>query len=69
MTTSVHEQLARLAKARRIVATLSRAGLDDPALLSNEVWNLALEAAQIRSASEATRALVVELLRERSAAA
>jgi hypothetical protein len=68
MSATVHETLARLAKARRIVAILSRAGLDDPEALTDEVWNLALEAAQIRSASEATRALVLELLRERSAA-
>jgi Ethanolamine utilization protein EutJ (predicted chaperonin) len=67
MTASVHESIGRLHKARKIVAVLVSAGLDDPDLLDEPMWAAAIEAAQVRTASEATRAVVLDLLRERVA--
>lgn len=66
MTTSAHEQLARLAKARHIVDVLVKAGLDNPNLL-DDVWDLGIAAAGYWAASEATRVVVRDMLAERYA--
>jgi hypothetical protein len=62
-----YEELARQKKAKRIADTLQGVGIvaDDVARFSEEQWGLACGAAEVNRTSDATRSLVVEMLRER----
>lgn len=76
MTATSHETLARLRKAKAIANVLLQCGLDDLDLLAESGSSLWVDAAKAAKGSDIasepsdnTKALVIELLRDRVGAA
>jgi hypothetical protein len=71
VTTSPHEHIGRENKVRHLLERLSAVGMDDADLLESmdeEFWWLLAQAASVHLPSAVTRRVVIERLRERSAA-